>query len=200
MSGAGKGVGGRGTDVILPTINFLKNEWTGKGGQLETRQVQDPPFSVCSKTHRQIWGTRSPAPGAAADLHADSVKPPPPPGRRRWPSSRSSPGRERNASPGGKTKARGSGSTPPRHSYRHTARRGPAHSRGPPASAPLAPRTGRLTPTHRLLGSARQHTGDGGEHLPHGLRVAAGPATPGTRTATQPSPSLLQAPGAEATP
>lgn len=46
-SGAGKWEGrlGRGTDVILPTIkNIFLNEWTGKGGQLETREVQEDPL------------------------------------------------------------------------------------------------------------------------------------------------------------
>lgn len=40
----------------------------------------------------------------------------------------------------------------------------------------------------RLLGSARQHAGDGGEHLPHGLRVAAGPTTPGAAAGRPPAP------------
>lgn len=61
-------------------------------------------------------------------------------------------------------------------------------------------------PPHRLLGSARQHAGDGGEHLPHGLRAVAvamamavaAPNDPGK--AAQASPNLLQAPGADATP
>lgn len=110
-----------------------REEWsTGRPEKLKT------PFSVGSKTHGQIWGTLSPAPGAAADLQADILKPPPPPGWRRRPNSRSSPGQERDASPGDKTKACGSGSTPRRHSYSHTARHGPAHHPRPPASVPLA--------------------------------------------------------------
>lgn len=70
----------------------------------------------------------------------------------------------------------------------------------PPASDPLAPHPGSLTPPHRLLGDARQHAGDGGEHLPHGVRAVAAAATPNDpSSAPQAPPSLLQVPGADVT-
>lgn len=68
--------------------------------------------------------------------------------------------------------------------------------------APAPPRPPGIRRPHRLLRRACQHAGYSGKHLPHGAQQthAAAAAPRHSKGVVRASPSLLEAPGAEATP